>query len=101
MLSKNRKFSVHIDGFSSNTKNINFSVPQGSILGPTLFNCYVRTLMEIIPETEDNFVSRDADDHTLINSFYPENTEILSTWLQKFPASKTGWIKCMAAKLNS
>ena len=33
---RNRKFSVHIDSFSSNTKTINFSVPQGSILGPTL-----------------------------------------------------------------
>ena len=54
---RNRKFSVHIDSFSSNTKTINFSVPQGSILGPTLFNCYVSTLMEIIPENEDHFVS--------------------------------------------
>ena len=74
---KNRKFLVDIDGFSSNTKNINFSVPQGSILGPTLFNCYVSTLMEIIPETEDNFVSGYADDHALINSFYPENRDFL------------------------
>ena len=34
--------------------------------------------MEIIPETEDNFVSGYADDHALINSFHPENTEIFS-----------------------
>ena len=33
---RNRKFFVHIDSFLSNTKTINFSVPQGSILGPTL-----------------------------------------------------------------
>ena len=73
---KNRKFSVHIDSFSLNTKIINFSVPQGSILGPTLLNCYVTTLMEIIPETEENFVSGYADDHALINTFHPENTDI-------------------------
>ena len=79
ILSKNRRFSVHIDGFSSNIKTINFSVPQGSILGPTLFNCYVSTLMGVIPETEENFVSGYADDHALINSFHPENTEIFST----------------------
>ena len=54
---RNRKFSVHIDSFSTNTKTKNFSVPQGCILGPTLFNCYVSTLMEIIPENEENFVS--------------------------------------------
>ena len=37
-------------------------MPQGSILGPTLFNCYVSTLMEIIPENDENFVSGYADD---------------------------------------
>ena len=57
----------------------NFSVPQGGILGPTLFNCYVITLMEIIPETENNFVPGYADDHALINFYLPENTEISST----------------------
>ena len=35
--------------------------------------------MEIIPETEENFVSGYADDHALINSFHPENTEIFPT----------------------
>ena len=29
---------------------MNLSVPQGSILGPTLFDCYGSTVMEIIPE---------------------------------------------------
>ena len=73
---RNRKFSVHIDSFTSNTKTINFSVPQGSTLGPTLFNCYVSTLMEIIPENDENFVSEYADDHALINTFHPKNTDI-------------------------
>ena len=103
---ENRQFSVHFDGFSSNTKNINFSVSQGSILGPTLFSCYVSILIEIILETEDNFVSGYADDHALINFFHPENTEIFSTlasiisciqeWMDKnqlkMNGSKTGFI---------
>ena len=73
---RNRKFSVHIDSFTSNTKTINFSVPQGSLLGPTLFNCYVSTLMEIIPENDENFMSGYADDHALINTFHSKNTDI-------------------------
>ena len=73
---RNRKFSVHIGTFSSHTKTINCSVPQGRILGQTLLNCYVSTLMEIIPEHEENFVSGYADDHALINTFHPENTDI-------------------------
>ena len=73
---RNRKCSVHIDSFSSNTKTINFSMPQGSILGPTIFNCYGSTLMEIISENEENFVSGYADDYALKNIFHPENIDI-------------------------
>ena len=36
-------------------------------------------MMEIIPKIGENFVSGYADDHALINSFHPENTEIFST----------------------
>ena len=89
---KNRKFSAHIDTYSLNTKTINFSVPQGSILGLTLFNCYVSTLMEIIPETDDNFVSGYADDHALINAFILKIQTSHLNWPQTYPASKTGWI---------
>ena len=96
---KNKKFSVHIDCFSSNTKNINFSFPQGSILGPTLFNCYVSTLMEIIPETEDNFVSGYADYDALIHSFHPENTEISSTLASNFSCIQ-GWMDKNQLKMN-
>ena len=58
----NRKFLVQIGQFISKIVEIDFSVPQGSILGPILFNCYVSTLMEIIPESKDGFLSGYADD---------------------------------------
>ena len=42
-----RKFLVQIGQLTSKTIEIDFSVPQGSILGPILFNCYAITLMEV------------------------------------------------------
>ena len=72
----NRKFLVQIGHVTSKTVEIDFSVPQGSILGPILFNCYASTLMEIIPESKDSFLSEYADDHTIIHSFSPDNNNI-------------------------
>ena len=54
-----RKFLVQIGHLTSKTVEIDFSVPQG--------NCYTSTLMEIIPEREDRFLSGYADDHAIIN----------------------------------
>ena len=48
-----RQFSVQIDNSFSQTHTINFSVSQGSILGPVLFSCYVSILPEVIKETTD------------------------------------------------
>ena len=71
-----RKFLIQIGHLTSKTVEIDFSVPQGSILGPILFNCYASTLMEIIPEGKDSLLSGYADDHTIIHSFSPDNNNI-------------------------
>ena len=68
-----RKFQVQIGHLTSKMVKIDFLVPQGSILGPILFNCYASTLMEIIPERKDSFLSGYADDHAIIHSFSPDN----------------------------
>ena len=72
---------------------IDFSVPQGSILGPILFNCYASMLMEIIPESKDSFLSGYADDHAMIHSLSPDNENIkqniendigkIKTWMEE------------------
>ena len=72
---------------------MDFSVPQDNILGPVLFNCYTSTLMEIIPESNDSFLSGYVDDHAKIHSFNTDNNNIkqkiendtgkIRTWMEE------------------
>ena len=58
-----RKVKVCVDGQYSMEKIINYSVPQGSLLGPVLFNAYCSTLVEVIPTGIS--INGFADDHSL------------------------------------
>ena len=71
-----RKFLVQIGQQISKTIELDYSVPQGSILGPILFNCYASTLMEIIPVSKESFLSGYANDHAVIYCFSPNNKNI-------------------------
>ena len=48
----NRKFLVQIGQYTSTVVTVNFSVPQGSILGPILFKCYAGTLTKNHPRQQ-------------------------------------------------
>ena len=69
----NRNFQEQTGQLTSKTVKIDYSVPQGSILGPILFNCYASMLMEIILESKNSFLSGYVDDHAMIHSFSPDN----------------------------
>ena len=69
-----RQFKVQIEENFSEVKTINFSVPQGSILGPILFTCYASTLQELF--TNNNSLFGYADDHSFIKSFSPIDNNI-------------------------
>ena len=60
-----RKQYVQVDDKSSEMSNMYFGVPQGSILGPVLFNLYVADLSEILSSTSAQY----ADDTTIYDSW--------------------------------
>ena len=64
-----RRLCVSIRSSTSENKCFNFSVPQGSCLGPVLFNLYCSTITNCI-SSEQNLGGY-ADDHCLIDSFDP------------------------------
>ena len=94
-----RKFLVQIGQLTSKTIKIDFSVPQGSILGPIMFNCYASMLMEIIPESKDSFLSGYADDHAMIHSFSPDNNNIKQNIENDIGKIKT-WMEENQLKMN-
>ena len=97
----NRFIKVVVNGRESSTAAINAGVPQGSILGPTLFLVFINDLSHIVSSQ----ISMFADD-TTISAIIPsvkarncvskvicndlENVQIWAEkWLVKFNAKKT------------
>ena len=62
--------SVKINNDFSNPVLVNSGVPQGSVLGPILFNIYVRSFYKYIESTGFEIKSF-VDDHQLYLSFCP------------------------------
>ena len=58
-----RSHFVQIDDRTSESVNVRFGVPQGSILGPMLFNLYVSDLQDHLPSSIGSF--QYADDTTI------------------------------------
>ena len=72
---QDRTLQVSINGKTSTERSIMASVPQGSVLGPLLWNVYFNDLLQLIPEA-----SAYADDCTVsFNSSKYPNTSLQET----------------------
>ena len=89
---RDHQFRVTVDGSFSSKKNMNFSVLQGSLLGPILFNCYCSTLWDIISTIID--LNGYADDYTLQKNFKPstEQEKITMQTFEKCVYDVESWI---------
>lgn len=98
---KDRCFQVQINSVLSDPININYSVPQGSILGPVFFTCYAATLDEY---THDRVASLSgyADDHALTDSFKPGDENEMNTVksLEGTVSDVRDWMNVNHLKMN-
>ena len=85
---KERKQAVSINGNLSNFMEILAGVPQGSILGPVLFNIFLNDMMFIFEKT---CINNFADDNTL--STFANSTEQLVFDLEEDSGRAIDWFK--------
>ena len=98
---ENRRQAVTINGKVSDFLDIAYGVPQGSVLGPTLFNIYVRSLISILQEA--GFIAHGyADDHQVTKAFRLEfQFEALRWSIPLCLDIIAHWMKASFLKLNA
>lgn len=93
---RNRTQCVRIEGHVSEDAKIEYGVPQGSVLGPTLFLIYLNDLTNL--QLENGFVCSYADDTAIVFKGI--------SWESAFRAAESGlskvanWLKSALLTLN-
>ena len=84
----NRKLCVRINNVHSRFQNVISGVPQGSIVGPTLFNCFFNDFFYFIDKAS---VHNFADDNSLIAS--QQNIKNLKFILESESKKAISWFQ--------
>ena len=83
---RNRFQCVHINGHSYDLKQLRAGVPQGSVLGPILFNIYINDIInishsaQIITYADDTSIFFQGTDINIISSKVNSFLKVLSSW---------------------
>ena len=103
----NRTFQVRVNGHYSTTRCVKAGVPQGSVLGPTLYSAYIHDL----PQPEHSQVALFADDTALYvssadttlacNKLIKDTLEVMKYYIQHGMTVNTNKTKAMIFHRNN
>jgi hypothetical protein len=91
----NRKQQIKVNSVLSNWADIHKGVPQGSILGPLLFNVFINDIVLFI---KDSSLYNYADDNTL--SFGSPDFDLLISTLESDSNHLIEWLKINKMQAN-
>ena len=96
----NRSMRVKINNSFSEIFVLEFGIPQGSVLGPVLFNIYIRSIYKHVENCGFN-IKGFADDHQLYVSFSPSfQYHYLGEKINEILNLVTKWTNTYFLKLN-
>ena len=98
---RGRTQKVKINSSHSDESGLDYGVAQGSVLGPPLFNIYIRSLRKHVEPSRFNIFGF-ADDHQLLKTFLPFfQVEALDGDINKCLKLISEWMNSFFLRLNA